>query len=58
MDPGPPSSIAILAESDQAILMIFDCKLWQPITSQYIVIQSSIVPHVKDLIHICSEPEA
>ena len=25
--PGPQSSIAILAESDQAILMIFDCKL-------------------------------
>ena len=24
IDPGPPSSIAILAESDQAILIIFD----------------------------------
>ena len=27
MDPGPPSNIVILAESYQAILMIFDHKL-------------------------------
>ena len=31
LEPGPPSSIAILAESDQEIVIIFDRKHWQPI---------------------------
>ena len=57
MDPGPPLSIAILAESNQEILMIFDHELWQSISLLKIVIESLIVPHFKDLIHICIEPE-
>ena len=57
MDPRPHSSLAILAESDQAILIIFDCQLWEHITLLKIVIESLIVPHFKYLIHICLEPE-
>ena len=57
MDPEPQLSIAILAESDQEILMIFDCELWQPITLQQIVIERIIVIHLKDQIHIYLEQE-
>ena len=57
LDPGPHSSIAILAESDQAILMIFFRKFWKHITLQEIDIESLIIPHLKYLIHICLEPE-
>ena len=50
-------SKAILAGSDQAILIIFDRKFWQTTTFLLIIIESSIVSHLKDLIHICLEPE-
>ena len=57
MDPGSPSSIAILAESDQAILIIFDRKFLRTINLLSIDIKSLKVTHLKDLIHICLEPE-
>ena len=57
MDPGPQWSIVILAESDQAILMIFNLQLWQPTTLQQIIIESLILPHLKDLIHVCLDAE-
>ena len=49
--------IAILAESDLVILMIFDRELWLPITLLKIVIESPRVPHLYDMIHTCLEPE-
>ena len=56
-DPRPLLSIVILAESNQAILTIVDCQLWKPITLLQIAIDSLIVFHLKDLIHIWLEPE-
>jgi len=47
----------ISAESDQAILTIFDRQLGQPITLLQIVIETLAVPHLKDLVLICLEPE-
>ena len=57
MDLEPHSSIAILAEIDQAILTIFDPEIWRPITLLLIVTESSTVPFLKDLIHIYLELE-
>ena len=56
--PKPHSSIVILAERDQGILIIFDHELSQPITLLKIVVESPIVPYLKDLIHICLENES
>ena len=46
MDPGPPSSIRVLAESNQRILTIFGCELRRPTTLLRIVIDSLIAPHL------------
>ena len=54
----PHSSIAISPESDQVLLIIFDCKLWQPITFLWIDIKSLIVPLIKSLSHIFVESTA
>ena len=51
MDRGPHSIIAVLAVSDKGILIIFDHKILWPITLLKIVIESSMVPHLKDLIN-------
>ena len=53
--PRASSSIAILAESDQVTLKIVDCQLRKPVTLLHSVIESLIVLHLKDLIHICTE---
>ena len=57
MDLGPHSSMAILAERDEAVLIIFDCELWQLATLLKIVIESLSMLHLKDLIYICLEPK-
>ena len=57
IDPRPPSSLAILSESDQAILIIFDHKLWKPVTLLWIIIEILSVCHLNDMIHICLEPD-
>ena len=57
MDSGLHSSIAILAESDQAILIFFDLQFRRPITLQEINIESFILPHLKDLSYMYCELE-
>ena len=50
------SKIAMLKWGPGSILGLGE--LWRLVTLQSFNLQGSIVPHLKDLIHICLEPEA